>query len=49
MSKQKKSSDGCGKCCKWTFGIIFLGALITGLIAYDTNTNGGGVFESKSL
>lgn len=47
MSKQKKSSDGCGKCCKWTFGIIVLGALITGLIAYDTNTNGGGVFESE--
>jgi len=50
--KEKKrqtaeTKKSCG-CCKWVLGSIFLIALIGGLLAYDTNVNGKGVFAKSA-
>ncbi|XP_050318873.1 transmembrane protein 214 [Bactrocera neohumeralis] len=43
-SEQKK----CGGCCKWVLGSFVLIALIAGVLVYDTNVNGKGVFERSA-
>ncbi|XP_054745319.1 transmembrane protein 214 [Anastrepha obliqua] len=42
-SEQKK----CG-CCKWILGSFVLIVLIAGVLIYDTNVNGQGVFERSA-
>uniref|UniRef100_W8BC69 Transmembrane protein 214 n=1 Tax=Ceratitis capitata TaxID=7213 RepID=W8BC69_CERCA len=44
-SEQKK----CGSCCKWIFGSFVLLVLIAGVLIYDTNVNGKGVFERSTV
>lgn len=44
-STSGKSSSGC---CKWFLGSIVLLAVIAGVLHYDTNTNGKGVFANSA-
>lgn len=50
-TKNKKSSSGSDKkssssVCPWLIGIFILFGAIAGVITYDTQATGGGVFES---
>lgn len=51
--KNKKSSTSSKKSsssvCPWLIGIFVLLGAIAGVITYDTQTTGGGIFESKSV
>lgn len=45
---QKKTKSSSRSCCPWFFGIILLLASIGGLLAWDTQRNGG-VFENSAF
>jgi len=51
QQKKKQNSEQkskkCG-CCKWTLGSLFLLALITAALCYDTEVNGKGVFANSA-
>lgn len=43
----KKSKNSSSSCCPWFFGSVLLFGAIGGLLAYDTQRNGG-VFEKSA-
>lgn len=51
-STQQKKKTASGKsssgCCKWFLGSLVLLAVIAGVLHYDTNTNGKGVFANSA-
>ncbi|KAH8403314.1 hypothetical protein KR222_010331 [Zaprionus bogoriensis] len=52
-AQQKKNKQNAAQkkkcvCCKWVFGSVFIIALIAGLLCYDTEVNGKGIFEKSA-
>lgn len=49
QGKNKKSSSKSSSCLPLLFGIFVLFGAIVGLLVYDTNVHGGGVFEKSHV
>ena len=47
-SQKKKNNKKSSSCCFWFIGIIFLIGAISGLLMYDTEINGNGIFEKSA-